>query len=74
MNEQSNQTLADTSLCSDERDEILRLVRLNGERGAAKSLSVSRQTLVRCLAGLRMHRGTVVLVRARMRELRGPVQ
>lgn len=40
-----------------------------GETGCARVLTISRLSLVRALAGLRIQRGTMFLLRARASEL-----
>jgi hypothetical protein len=52
------------ALALDELRRLRVLVQSNGERSACRALGIPRATLARLLAGLRVRRGTVALVRA----------
>lgn len=62
----SSQSGNEEALTATERETLRRLVDEIGERETARELAVSRQTLGRAIAGLRLHLGTVILVRQRL--------
>ena len=54
-----------------ERLELRRAVEADGEQRLQRETGVSRNSLVRCLSGLRVQPGTAALVRSWLREHRG---
>jgi hypothetical protein len=54
-----------------ERDQISALVAERGEREAARLLCIADRTLMRCLAGLGVNRGTRALVAQALDRLEG---
>ena len=50
----------------EERSRLRQLVESTGERPVCTALGIPRATLARLLAGLRVRRGTVALLRARL--------
>jgi hypothetical protein len=54
------------ALRAEEQCRLRTIVHRMGERAACKALGIPRSTLARVLAGLRVRRGSVALLRARL--------
>ena len=60
--------MQDDQLGQVEIEELRGHLQRLGETGCARSLTVSRLSLVRAIAGLRLQRGTLALIRLQLRE------
>lgn len=57
-----------------ERDALGRLVRERGEYEVVRDFEIGRATLARALAGLGLRRGTLALIRERLRRCSSAVE
>ena len=60
--------MLDEQLGRIEIEELRAHLERSGEAGCARALAVSRLSLVRAIAGLRLQRGTLALIRLQLRE------
>jgi hypothetical protein len=59
-------------LLDEEQGRLRALIEQLGERATCQALGIPRATLARALAGLRVRRGSVALLRARLGATEGP--
>jgi len=52
-----------------DRERLRAVVERDGEHAAARTLSIARLTLARCIAGLPVHRATKECVSRRLQEM-----
>jgi hypothetical protein len=58
--------MSEQFLQPDEIDELRAHLQRLGETGCARALTISRLSLVRAVAGLRIQRGTMMLLRSQL--------
>lgn len=58
--------MSEQFLQPDEIDELRTHLQRLGETGCARALTISRLSLVRAVAGLRIQRGTMMLLRSQL--------
>jgi hypothetical protein len=58
--------MSEQFLKPDEIDELRTHLQRLGETGCARALTISRLSLVRAVAGLRIQRGTMMLLRSQL--------